>query len=290
MGILIAVAKPTKPTKRTKQPRKPKRGPAERCRVDGAKLRALRIDAELSIRELAYAVEVDPKTITELEAGRREWSQLRVIRSIAAHPAINVAWAELLVGAVKQAASAAPSRQATSSLDAFVEEERRGATLPVLKTPDGVLPNFGAGALVNVFSSPASHAGATFYVRGHVVAQRGLASGDGRVLGIDPHAGSRFLLARKVGGLDQPLTFTLITTRVDETRSLQRAWELSTEIVATIRVVVADLDSGAATLVGSDGEGSRSPPRQTGDGWRGFVGLSAAARPHPWALLVLRVV
>ncbi len=276
--------------KRTSKPTKPKRAPAERCRVDGAKLRALRTDAELSIRELAYAVEVDPKTITELEAGRREWSQLRVIRSIAAHPAINVAWGELLVGSATKPTSAAPLRQSTSSLDAFVEEERRGAALAILKTPDGELASFGATALVNVFSSPASHAGATFYVRGHVVAQRGLSPGDGPVLGIDPHAGSRFLLARTVGALEQPLTVMLISTRVNETRPLQRAWEASTEVVAIVRVVVADVVDGAATLVGLDGEGSRSRPRKLGGDWPGFVGLGAAPRPHPWALVVLRVL
>lgn len=157
-----------KPPTSSKRARKAKQPGADRCRVDGSKLRALRQDAELSIRELAYAVDVDPKTITELEAGRRQWSQLRVVRSIAAHPAINVAWADLLLRNEPRAQSI--ERPSTSSLDAYVEEERNGATLP----PIGALRNFGAVALVNAFSSPASRAGTNYYVRGIVVAQRGL--------------------------------------------------------------------------------------------------------------------
>ena len=213
-----------------------------------------------------------------------------MIRSIAAHPAINVAWRDLLIGAVTQHATAVPARPTTSSLDAFVEEERRGAALPTLKTVDGEVSSFGATALVNVFSSPASHVGATFYVRGHVVAQRGLAPGDGRVLGIDPHAGSRFLVARKVGGLEQSLSMMLITTCVAETRLLQRAWEASTEVVAIVRVVVAEVVARSVVLAGRDGEGSRTQPVKLDDAWRGFVGLGEAARPHPWSLIVLRVV
>lgn len=259
---------PKRPTS-SKRARKAKQPAADRCRVDGSRLRSLRQDAELSIRELAYAVDVDPKTITELEAGRRQWSQLRVVRSIAAHPDINVAWAELLVREPKAHAIQRPN---TSSLDAYVEEERNGAALP----PIGPLTNFGAKAFVNTFSSPASRAGTMHYVRGNVVAQRGLPPGDDRALGIDPHVGSRFLIARRVGSVEQPLTLTVITTTIGDTLAMQRAWEASTEIVAAVRVFVASIE--------------RPPSPAVADSWRGFVGLGAAQKPHPWTLVVTSIL
>src|SRR4051812_32735171 len=100
------------------------------CRIDGRKLRKLRLDAELTIRALAYAVDVDPKTITDIEAGRRERSQMRVARSIAAHPDINVDWTELLPDADKRRPPPTIALAPRSSLDALVAEERRTGKPP----------------------------------------------------------------------------------------------------------------------------------------------------------------
>ena len=270
----------------------------KRQRVNGEKLRALRQDAELSIRELAFAVDVDPKTITDLEAGRREWSQLRVIRSIAAHPSINVAWQELVIpdDTTTDNTTTTPFRPVTSSLDAFVHEEKRGASLPMTATTEGLLPGFGATQLVNVFSSPMASAGERFYLRGYVVAQRGLSSGDGSALGIDAVRGSRFLIARRVGSIERPLSLTVVTTTVDTTKALQRAWERDTEVVVII-VVVAIQDHADATIrvVGQSVVPVTRPIDRTK--WLGFLPIaererdltSAAPRPHPWVLQVLGV-
>lgn len=134
----------------------------KRCLVDGVKLRALRQDAELSIRQLAYSVGVDPKTITDLEAGgRRTWTQVRVVRSIAAHPEINVDWTDLLVGESKPnerpAAPAAPLLPPRSSLDVFVSEERRAGKLASAAhcaRPGSVLRRRGVGQGLLVAGQP----------------------------------------------------------------------------------------------------------------------------------------
>src|SRR4051794_24716170 len=102
-----------------------KRNDSDYCRIDGAKLRKLRLDAELTIRALAYAVEVDPKTITDIEAGRRQRSQIRVARSIAAHPDIDVDWTELLPDDDKRRPTPTIALAPRSSLDTLVAEERR---------------------------------------------------------------------------------------------------------------------------------------------------------------------
>lgn len=281
-----------KPTKRRSVEER-----ATGLRVDGTKLRSLRQDAELSIRELAYAVDVDPKTITELEAGRREWSQVRVIRSIAAHPSINVAWQELVIRDEDpiDRKGATPFRPVTSSLDAFVHEEKRGAALPMLATTAGVLPGFGAAQLVNVFSSPMACAGERFYVRGYIVAQRGLSSGDGQALGIDAVRGSRFLVARRVGAVERPLSITVVTTTVDATKSLQRAWEQDHEVVLVVAVVAIQLADGAVRVVGQASAAATRPIDQRN--WLGFLPIverdeaskSQEPRPHPWVLQVLAV-
>src|SRR6266568_5035707 len=102
------------------------------CRIDGRKLRKLRLDAELTIRALAYAVDVDPKTITDIEAGRRDRSQIRIARSIATHPEINVDWTELLPDDDKRRPPAIIALAPRSSLDTLVAEERRiGKPAPV---------------------------------------------------------------------------------------------------------------------------------------------------------------
>ncbi len=268
----------------------------KRLRVNGTKLRALRQDAELSIRELAFAVDVDPKTITDLEAGRREWSQLRVIRSIAAHPAINVAWQELVLQdqAPSEVDRSAPFRPVTSSLDELVHAEKRGAALPPMETSAGLLPSFGATQLVNVFSSPMASAGERFYLRGHVVAQRGLSSLDGQALGIDAVRGSRFLLARRIGKIDRPFSLTVVTITVDATKALQRAWETDHEVLLIAAVVATQLVSGGVQVFG---QSSVDVIRPIEKNWRGFVQIAERdetakpkeGRPHPWVLQVLTV-
>ncbi len=268
-----------------------------RQRVDGAKLRALRLDAELSIRELAYSVEVDPKTITDLEAGRRAWSHVRVVRSIAAHPSINVAWQELVIRdeEATNRKRATLFRPVTSSLDAFVHAEKGGAALPQMKTSAGLLRPFGATQLVNVFSSPMTSAGERFYLRGHVAAQRGLSSPDGHVLGIDAVRGSRFLIARRVGAIERPFSITVFTTTVETTKALQRAWEHEYEVTLIVVVVVVQLVDGGVRVVGqASAEVTRAI--ETGS-WRGFPPIAERgdalkeqeARPHPWVLQVVAI-
>ncbi len=302
VGVLRALARlltMAKASRRNPSQKRP-RGPV-RCRVDGAKLRALREDAELSIRELAYSVGVDPKTITDLEAGRRDWSQVRVIRSIASHPQINVDWKELVLADVAPSSEAPTVTNllpARSSLDAYVAEERRIGKLPSLTTAIGDVPSFGAAELAKVFSSPGSQVGARFYVRGRVHAHRGLSVADGQVLGIRHRDGSRFEVIRTVGALPVPLSIMVITTTVGHTRALLQAWEAQREVVAIVRVLLVDFpsdDPDHVVVTNLDGGADHARPRRVGgEPWRGFIPIYAktadsserAAKPHPWALVV----
>ena len=276
----------------------------ERCRIDGAQLRKLRVDAELSIRVLAYAVGVDPKTITDLEAGRRGWSTIRIARDIAAHPDINVDWTELRAdGRVTASAPAAatasratgaalPSR---SSLDSFVEEERRVGPLPLM----GGLSAFGAAELVNVFASPGSCEGERFYARGLIHSQRGLPPADAAVLGIRYEHAARFEIVRLIGKLDTPLALTVVAGTAAHTRALQSAWKERREVTVTLAVVVATIYSDDAVYVrvtnpGGGGPHVRVPPAPNPQPWCGFTHLGGKAssppKPHPWILVVDSVI
>ncbi len=269
----------------TKKSKAPTPRDEDTCRIDGAKLRRLRKDAELSIRALADAAGVDAKTVTRIEGGHTKTSTERVARSLAAHPAIDVDWKELLVD---RPASAAPR----SSLDRFVDEERRVGKPPPLDTPDGPIPIFGATDLVSAFASPAARAGERFYVQGKVHAQRGLSPADGAVLGIPYEQGARFEIHRRVGTLDQPLALTVISVDIASTRALQVAWEAASEISALIRLVVAVFpDEDHVRLLGAADDRTRARPPSGTVAWRGFVPIepkSASPKPHPWALLVER--
>jgi transcriptional regulator with XRE-family HTH domain len=282
-----------------RRPRKPdQRRPTtdandrERCRIDGTKLRKLREDAELSIRALAFAAGVDPKTITDLEAGRRGWSTIRIARDLASHPAIDVDWTELRAGgdsdeAPRKATAALPSR---SSLDAFVEEEHHVGPLPSV----GGLPAFGAAELVNVFASPGSCEGARFYARGLVHSQRGLLPADAAVLGIRYEPAARFEIVRSIGNLDRPLALTIVAGTAAHTRALQSAWKERREVMLTIVVVVASFADDEAqvsvTNLNADAPHLRRRPRSGAEPWRGFTHIGAKSeapgRPHPWILVV----
>jgi transcriptional regulator with XRE-family HTH domain len=278
--------------------RKRKAHDRERCQIDGKKVRALRLDAELSIRDLAFAADVDAKTITDLEAGRRSWSFVRVARGIAAHPEINVDWKQLLVNAPDDQPPSAPAPSPPespqrSSLDVFVAEERRVGKLPIL---DGV-SNFGAAELAKVFSSPGSQAGERYYVTGRVDTHRGLGFTDGLVLGIESKDGSRFDIVRRVGNLEKSLKLMVITTNVADTRALMDAWEHERQVTAIVRIVVASFPPGDVAhvrITDLNGGPDQTRPRQLGgQAWRGFIQIEAKPpgadrppRPHPWALIV----
>ena len=265
------------------KPRTPREEDA--CRIDGAKLRRLRNDAELSVRALAFAAGVDPKTVTQIEGGHRKTSTERVARSLAAHPAIDVDYRELLVD---PPASAAPR----SSLDRFVDEERRVGKPPPPDTPDGPIPIFGATDLVSAFASPAARAGERFYVQGKVHAQRGLSPADGAVLGIPYEQGARFEIHRRIGTLDQPLAVTVVTTDPSTTRALQVAWEKGTETTAAVQLAVAGFpDDGHVHIRGVGAlDGTRIRPSAGSHPWRGFTSIepkTASPKPHPWTLVVM---
>jgi transcriptional regulator with XRE-family HTH domain len=277
--------------------RPPKRRRARRrgqpLRVDGAKLRKLREDAELSIRALALDVGIDPSTVADLEAGRRDSSQLRVVRSIAAHPAINVDYNDLLVDEPR---SAVPKTVLAprSSLDAYVDEERRLGAPERIATPYGVLRHFGAIDLVRLFSSPSSVEGERFALRGPVHSTRGLSVTDGMVLGIRHQDGSRFELLRQIGAIEKPMSRTVMTTNVDDTRPLQRAWTMQSIATLVIRVMTTyeipgDEDHVLVTDL-AGGPAIRRPRRRGAELWRGFTQIEPKSatppKPHPWGLIV----
>ncbi len=283
--------------KRTKTARGRKAAGVQRLRVDSAKLRKLREDAELSVRALAFAVGVDPSTVMDLESGRREWSQLRTVRSIASHPALDVDYRELLVEELAPASAVMPKSTANipprSSLDAYVNEERRLGAAPQIETEHGALPLFGATDLVRVFSSPSSVAGERFCVTGRVHATRGLSYTDGLVLGIRHQDGSRFEILRHIGTLENPMSLTVLTTTVEQTRRLQAAWTQQTDVSLVIRVItthdIPDEPERVLVIGQTKCDEVHRPRRHGSELWRGFMQIEpkgSVAKPHPWALLV----
>lgn len=274
--------------------KRPSREGAQRLRIDGAKLRRLREDAELSIRGLAIDVGIDPSTIADLEAGRREWSQLRVIRSIAAHPAIDVDYNELLVDAKPTMSNVDVKLPPRSSLDAYVDEERRIGPEQMM-TARGQLPVFGATDLVRLFSSPSSVAGQFFVVRGRVHATRGLTITDGRVLGIHHQDGSRFEILRRIGSIPQPMSLTVVTTSVETTRRLQNAWTSQVDVALVVGVITTRANESDVFVTSLDGQADVQRPRFSGsEQWRGFIQIepktNSPPKPHPWALVVVSVL
>lgn len=291
------------PQKRTPKRTKTVGARGERLRVDAAKLRKLREDAELSIRTLAMDVGVDPSTVADLEAGRRDWSQLRVIRSIAAHPAIDVDYRELLATDERRLVEEKPpistySLAPRSSLDAYVDEERRLGAVEQIKTADGELPLFGATDLVRLFSSPASLAGERYGMRGLIHSMRGLSITDGLVLGISHQDGSRFEVLRRVGNLEKPISLTVMTLGVEHTRLLQIVWTKQSSATMVIRVITSREipgDEGHMLVTNLEGgQDERRPRRHGSELCRGFTQIepksSAAPKPHPWCLVVEAIV
>ena len=274
--------------------RKPPEHDRDYCRIDGRKLRKLRLDAELTIRALAYAVDVDPKTITDIEAGRRERSQIRVARSIAAHPEINVDWTELLPDDDKRRPPPTIALAPRSSLDALVAEERRiGKPAPITVGPS-LMPILGASDLVNIFASPGSHSDERACVTGLVHTQRGLPPPDAAVLGVDYERCARFEIVRIIGGVERPLGFTVTTTNATQTRTLQTAWERHSTIGVIVSVVTVSFREPSEVLVhglpGATGPVVRPRPVVGGEPWRGFLPIEEKSqrppKPHPWTLVV----
>lgn len=265
------------------------------CRIDGDKLRKLRVDAELTIRALAYAVDVDPKTITDIESGRRQRSQIRVARSIAAHPDINVDWTELLPDDDARRPLPTIALAPRSTLDALVAEERRIGKPPAVKYGSSSLPVFGATDLVNVFASPGSRAGELLCVIGLVHAQRGLPPPDATVLAVDYERCARFEVVRAIGGVERPLAVTLTTINATQTRALQTAWERNTPVRVVVSVVGVSFREPAEVVVHGlprDEQPSVRPrPLGGSDPWRGFVHIEEKSerlpKPHPWTLVAV---
>ena len=265
------------------------------CRIDGGKLRKLRLDAELTIRALAYAVDVDPKTITDIEAGRRARSQIRVARSIAAHPEINVDWTELLPDDDKRRPPPTIVLAPRSSLDALVAEERRIGKLEPITVGSSLMPVFGASDLVNVFASPGSHSGECAGVTGLVHTQRGLPPSDAAVLSVDYERCARFEIVRVIGGVERPLGFTVTTTNAAQTRTLQSAWERHSRMAVVVSVVTVSFRSASEVVVhglpGTSAPVVRPRPMVGGEPWRGFLHIEEKSerlpKPHPWTLVVV---
>jgi transcriptional regulator with XRE-family HTH domain len=268
------------------------------CRIDGGKLRKLRLDAELTIRALAYAVDVDPKTITDIEAGRRERSQIRVARSIAAHPDINVDWTELLPEGDKRRPQTTIALAPRSSLDALVDEERRIGKPEPVNVGSSLIPVFSASDLVNVFASPGSHAGERFCVTGLVHAQRGLPPADAAVLGVDYERCARFELVRTIGSVERPLAVTVTTTSASQTRALQRAWEKRSTVGVLVGLgAVSFRDPSEVVIDGMPGAATRlvrPRPSPGAEPWRGFLHIEEKSerppKPHPWTLIIVEVL
>lgn len=288
-------------TRRRRRNERSRRTPANEgtyCRIDGKKLRKLRLDAELTIRALADAVEVDPKTITDIESDRRERSQLRVARSIAAHPDINVDWTELLPDDDERRPRPTIALAPRSSLDELVAEERRIRKPPPVEYGSSSLPIFGAADLVNVFASPGSRAGEQMCVTGLVHAQRGLPPADASVVGVDYERCARFEIVRTIGAVERPLALTIATKDATQTRALQAAWERN----ATVRVVVSVVSvsfrgPGEVVVYGLPGNAEpviRARPTIGAQPWPGFLHIQEKSekqpRPHPWILVAVTVL
>lgn len=268
------------------------------CRIDGQKLRKVRIDAELTIRALADAVEVDPKTITEIESGRRERSQIRVARSIAAHPDINLDWTELLPDDDARRPPPTIGLGPRSTLDALVAEERRIGKQPPVRYGTSSVPVFGATDLVNVFASPGTHAGELSCAMGLVHAQRGLPPPDASVLGVDYERCARFEIVRVIGAVERPVALTITTTDATQTRALQTAWERNSPLRIVVSVIAVSFREPSEVVVhglpGNAQPSTRLRPIVGSEPWRGFLHIEEKSerppKPHPWTLVVVELL
>jgi transcriptional regulator with XRE-family HTH domain len=265
---------------------------------DIAELKRLRENADKSIRDLARESGVSAKTIGLIERGLRDAVESDTLKALA-NP-LGVAWKKLVYEdpskrAAKYLAEMLPPR---SSLDVFAFAEREKPA-PRLETPHGPLRCFGAGELVDSYTSPRTHEGDRFYVTGQVAYQRGMNPRDESVLSAEPLCGGRFEIARLVDPELPPLTLILFARKRAHTKALQEHWRKPEPICAIVRVFVAapiqgEADKIEVTDLQNGGHIVRSrplgPPK-----WAGFEfitakpsGESGAGRPklHPWCLLV----
>jgi transcriptional regulator with XRE-family HTH domain len=278
------------------------RGPRIAC--NGTRLRELREDLEISIRDLAAKASVDAKTVIDLEHGRRSWVYPKTLKSIAAALSalgrIDVDWTELQANTVEAAPKKRPARIADelpprSSLDALVAAERKHGPPPPLSTKNGAVRAFGPAQLVEVFTAYAAHAGDRYYVRGEVTSQRGLRYCDCRVLDI-PHAtGARFEIARRIPGVEKPLLLTVLALDKATTRQLQTSAASGATVSVIVRVIAATPPSDDEERVFIAGlerlEKQPRPRRYRDEIFFGFEQIeekseSKKPKPHPWALIV----
>jgi DNA-binding XRE family transcriptional regulator len=86
--------KPTEPAQQFDRPATHPQAPLEKYVIDGAKMRFIREDHEMTVRALAEKSGVDPKTIVDLEKNRRRWSYLGTVKDLAV--ALDCDWRELV--------------------------------------------------------------------------------------------------------------------------------------------------------------------------------------------------
>lgn len=277
----------------------------QRIVCNGPRLRELREDLEISIRDLAQKANVDAKTIIDLEHGRRSWVYPKTLKNVAAALSAlggtDVDWAKLRARSAPP--KPRPSRIADelpprSSLDKYVSAERRAGLQPMMETDDGPISPFGAAQLVEVFTAYAAHAGERYYVDGEITSQRGLRYSDCHVLAI-PHAtGARFEIARRIPGIARPFLLTVVTLDETRTRSLQKYAATGERVRAIVRVVAAKDAPGEddrVVIVGLSGGEQLRSRRYRGELWVGFEQIEekkegAKQKAHPWALIVDEIV
>ena len=168
-------------------------------------------------------------------------------------------------------------------LDLDASREAVGASVP-----DGArcAASICAADLVRVFSSASSVAGERFCVSGRVRATRGLSYTDGRVLGIRHPRRLALRDPRHIGAFQSPMSLTVLTTTVDQTRRLQAAWKQQTDVTLVIRFgtthdVPGDTEHVLVTIL-AGGDVRRTQREDDAQSLQNSAGLTRG-RPAPVA-------
>ncbi|HJU24990.1 MAG TPA: helix-turn-helix domain-containing protein [Casimicrobiaceae bacterium] len=280
---------------------------ATQRRIAAARIRELRIELEMSVRELANKAKVDPHTITDWENGRTELAQVAKIKDVAS--ALDVEWTELIleeaapkariatpteVAVVSTAESRAQARRRIEWDDSVIEhkvnvEAKNGLDRAAPdQWEDGRFPALTARQLWNIHSSRLVHENERWSVNGVLAKQKRMNPVEETLLGCSGF-GTRFLLERGIGHCeehgDETLDLTLLSVRLQHTHSLQQFLGQPVQLLVRVIVRVQNKDTGKLEITDLDG----GPRRLSPSDFPGFF-VFGQTKCAEWTLVVERIM
>jgi transcriptional regulator with XRE-family HTH domain len=286
-----------------------KRNVATQRQVNGARIRELRVELEMSVRELANKAKVDPHTITDWENGRTVVAQVPKIKDVAS--AFDVEWTDLIVddrngeskarnatpaevAVVATAASRSQAKRRAEWDDSAIEhkvnvEAANGLDRPAAdQWEDGKVPVLTARQLWNIHSSRAVHENERWSVNGVLTKQKRMNPTEETLLGCSGF-GTRFLLERGIGHCsehgDETLDLTLLSVRLQHTHSLQQFIDQPVQLLVRVIVRVQNKETGKLEITDLDG----GPRKPSPEGFEGFF-VFGTTDTSEWSLVVERIM